>query len=242
MQESRPEVQSKLSALLIVPIQRVPRYKLLLTSLFNLTSPSETDYKSLLDSLTKVENAAAHINTIIKEQENMQRLIELQRCIQNYEPNIITPGRKLIKEGVLHQIDAKSSHSIKMHVVLMNDIIMFCKMKRAEVKVNSLKCNSIFPLSKCRVQPVHDKGSFKVICQNEEIVLFDNSYSETVKWVEEIEAAIETLVNDRKTLRKESTVRRPVKRKDLSEYNEIGLSPGKKLRKRISPFVSKKNI
>jgi hypothetical protein len=48
MQETRPEVQSKLSALLIAPIQRVPRYKLLLTSLFNLTMPSEKEYDSLL--------------------------------------------------------------------------------------------------------------------------------------------------------------------------------------------------
>jgi hypothetical protein len=51
MQETRPEVQSKLSALLIAPIQRVPRYKLLLTSLFNLTMPSEEEYDSLLGTL-----------------------------------------------------------------------------------------------------------------------------------------------------------------------------------------------
>ncbi|XP_044255249.1 putative protein tag-52 [Tribolium madens] len=236
LQETRPEVQSKLSALLIAPIQRVPRYKLLLSSLLKLTNTSDEDYESLQDSLTKVENAAHHINTIIKEQENMQRLIELQRCLLSGEPNVITPGRKLLKEGILFQI-SKSGHSRKTHVVLMNDIIMFCKMKKEEVKVNSLKCCGIFPLAKCKIETVYDKGAFRVVCQNEEMVLYDGSYSETVKWVEEIESAIETLVNDRKTLRKESTVRRPVKRKNLGEYNEIGLSPGQKLRKRKSPFA-----
>lgn len=84
---------------------------------------------------------------------------------------------------------------------------------------------------------VRDKGAFKVICQNEEMVLYADSYAETVKWVEEIESVIETHVNDRKTLKKENTVRRPVKRKNLNEYNEIGLSPGKKLRKRKTQFV-----
>ncbi|EEZ99641.1 rho guanine nucleotide exchange factor 39 [Tribolium castaneum] len=241
MQETRPEVQSKLSALLIAPIQRVPRYKLLLSSLLKLTNPSDHDYQSLFDSLKKVEDAANHINTIIKEQENMQRLIELQRCLINGEPNVITPGRKLLKEGILFKI-SKTGHSQKTHVALMNDIIIFCKMKKDEVKVNSLKCCGIFPLSKCKIQTVYDKGAFKVVCQNEEIVLYDGSYSETVQWVEEIESAIETHVNDRKTLRKESTVRRPVKRKDLGEYNEIGLSPGKKLRKRKSPFLEESNV
>lgn len=46
-QESRPEVQNKLSALLITPIQRVPRYKLLLMQLLDLTLPAEDSYNSL---------------------------------------------------------------------------------------------------------------------------------------------------------------------------------------------------
>lgn len=36
----------------------------------------------------------------------------------------------------------------------------------------------------------------------------------------------------RKTLRKESSNRRAVKRKDINEYHEIGLSPGQPLKKR----------
>lgn len=46
-QESRPEVQNKLSALLIGPIQRVPRYKLLLTQLVELTTENESGFSLL---------------------------------------------------------------------------------------------------------------------------------------------------------------------------------------------------
>jgi len=45
--ESRPEVQRKLNSLMIVPIQRVPRYKLLLEQVLLYTSPADADYKSL---------------------------------------------------------------------------------------------------------------------------------------------------------------------------------------------------
>lgn len=45
--ETRPDVQTKLNSLLILPIQRVPRYKLLLQQVLLYTSPSERDFKIL---------------------------------------------------------------------------------------------------------------------------------------------------------------------------------------------------
>lgn len=45
--ESRPEIQTKLNALMITPIQRVPRYRLLLEQVLMYTSPSDPDYKIL---------------------------------------------------------------------------------------------------------------------------------------------------------------------------------------------------
>lgn len=45
--ETRPDVQTKLNSLLILPIQRVPRYKLLLQQVLLYTSPQERDFKIL---------------------------------------------------------------------------------------------------------------------------------------------------------------------------------------------------
>lgn len=45
--ETRPEVQRTLNSLMIVPIQRLPRYKLLLDQVLLYTSPSENDFKLL---------------------------------------------------------------------------------------------------------------------------------------------------------------------------------------------------
>lgn len=189
--------------------------------------------------MRKVGDAAEHINKIIKERENMQRLIELQRCLQENDLNIITPGRHLTKEGTLMRIsNNKSSYSQKTHVVLTNDIIIFCKIKKEGLKVNSLKCSGIYPLNKCRIMEILDKGSFRLICQEEEIVLYHKSFSETRDWIECIKSSIQTLLEDRKTLRKENSARRPVKRKNVNEYNEIGISPGRKLKKKRSSYVS----
>ena len=45
--ESRPEVQSKLPALLITPVQRVPRYRLLLEELLKYTSKDHDHYSNI---------------------------------------------------------------------------------------------------------------------------------------------------------------------------------------------------
>uniref|UniRef100_A0A6P7GAZ5 Rho guanine nucleotide exchange factor 39 n=1 Tax=Diabrotica virgifera virgifera TaxID=50390 RepID=A0A6P7GAZ5_DIAVI len=231
-QETRPEVQNKLSALLITPIQRVPRYKLLLTQLLNLTKPTEDDYVSLKECLEKIEDAAEHINKIVEDQENMQRLLELQRSLKSGEPNIVTPGRTLVKEGILIKMGTKNSPSEKLYTVLMNDIILFAKTKKEELQVNSLKCMSIFPLGKCKVLEILDKGCMKILCQNDELVLYHDQFSETKIWIETLKEAIESHLSGKRTLRKDSSSRRPVKRKDMFEYHEVGISPGRPLIKK----------
>ncbi|XP_045463410.1 rho guanine nucleotide exchange factor 39-like [Harmonia axyridis] len=231
-QETRPEVQNKLSALLIAPIQRVPRYKLLLQQLHELTSPSEPDYQSISDSLFKVEEAAKHINKVVEDQENMQRLLEVQRCIKNNQPSIITPGRVLLKEGTLLQFDGKVGPSEKFYVILLNDIILFCKMKSNTLKPNSLKCKKIFPLNKCVVIENAEKGCFQIHCEGEDFILYDRVLSVTKDWVKATNDAIDNCIEKRKTLRKESSSRKPVKRREFNEYNDIGLSPGIPLKRR----------
>lgn len=168
----------------------------------------------------------------------MQRLLELQRCMRSSEPNVIKPGRKLIKEGILVKMSTKNAPSEKLYTVLMNDIIMFLKMKKDDISVNSLKCLSIFPLSKCKIVEVLDKGCLKILCQDEELILYHNQFSETKTWINKIKEAIESHLSDRKTLRKDSSSRRPVKRKDLHEYHEVGLSPGRPMKKRKNVSIS----
>jgi hypothetical protein len=63
-QETRPEVNNKLSSLLITPIQRVPRYKLLLKEVLRHTIPRQQDYIILQGSLN-IFIFSLIINTII---------------------------------------------------------------------------------------------------------------------------------------------------------------------------------
>ncbi|PBC28696.1 Rac guanine nucleotide exchange factor JJ [Apis cerana cerana] len=90
-QETRPEVGRKLPSLLITPIQRVPRYKLLLKEVLQHTSNKHKEYNLLQVCLVEVEKAARHINTFIEQYEETQKLLKLQKCIMN-PINLVKPG------------------------------------------------------------------------------------------------------------------------------------------------------
>lgn len=234
LQESRPEVQSKLSSLLIAPIQRIPRYRLLLKQVLDYTSPVDADYLALKSALEMIEEAAKRINRLVEEEEHSQSMLQLQRCLVNQQPSLIKPGRRIIKQGLLNKMSQNGTHSYKRYFVLMSDIIMYCKVKGSDPKVaNSLVCSAILPLSKCKITEILNKGSFRIDCQEEELTLYHESLAESEHWATTIKATIKRYTENRLTLRKENTIRRPVKRKHLDLYEEPDLSPGRPLRKRL---------
>lgn len=57
-----------------------------------------------LEAVKEMNNIVEHIETLMTEQENICRMITIQRCLQNGKPKIITPGRKLLKEGKLDKV------------------------------------------------------------------------------------------------------------------------------------------
>ena len=50
-QESRPEVGCSLTSLLITPIQRIPRYRLLLKEVLHWTTPDHIHYSVILGNI-----------------------------------------------------------------------------------------------------------------------------------------------------------------------------------------------
>ncbi|XP_055846861.1 putative protein tag-52 [Episyrphus balteatus] len=229
--ETRPEVQRKLNSLMIAPIQRVPRYKLLLEQVLLYTSPADADFKLLKESVKLVESTVSHINSVIEDQEVTQRLLNLQNSLINRTPNIVKPSRKVIKEGILNKVNRKGDE-IKRYCVLMSDIFMYCKILKDRPKdtvvENSLECCCIFPLKKCKVYEMFP-GNFKITCQGDGIILCTSDLNLGRTWVGFIKDAIELHIICRKTLRKESSKRTPIRKKDIKYFDsDFIMSPNKR--------------
>lgn len=93
---------------------------------------------------------------------------------------------------------------------------------------NSLQCSCIFPLKKSRMTEVFP-GTFKLTCQGDGIILCADDVALSKSWMAAIKETIELHIQCRKTIRKGSSKRTPMRNKDLKNFgiDEV-LSPSKK--------------
>lgn len=79
---------------LILPIQRIPRYELLLRDLLAVTAESNADYHELTEALKNVKQVADHVNSLVKQYQNSERAIQLGL------KELLAPARRLVADGV----------------------------------------------------------------------------------------------------------------------------------------------
>lgn len=116
--------------------------------------------------------------------------MQIQLNLSGGKPNIIMPGRKLIKEGVLMKVSQKSDKGKPRHFVLMTDSLMCCK-----IKSGSLESSWMFPLRKCTVEPVLGRGVFSITSSGHSILLYSEDSKICDEWVESINTAKAQVIN-----------------------------------------------
>uniref|UniRef100_T1JE05 DH domain-containing protein n=1 Tax=Strigamia maritima TaxID=126957 RepID=T1JE05_STRMM len=205
-QQTRPEVQTSLSSLLIQPIQRIPRYKLLLQELLKITDQND----NIKTALAQIETITKEINNQLRVGDIMRRMLAIQKMLVNDQPKIIVPGRHLIKEGSLQKISS-SKRFLTRQFFLFNDMLMYCKQQKIAKNGRLWICRCVLPVRHCRVSPVGGDGNrqrfyFKVTCFDVELNLFSENYCNAKLWMDAISKTAMQFVENRKTLRKMSTI------------------------------------
>uniref|UniRef100_K1R8D2 Uncharacterized protein n=1 Tax=Magallana gigas TaxID=29159 RepID=K1R8D2_MAGGI len=227
-QEEKADMMGlKINALLITPVQRVPRYKLLLEDLLENTSTDHHDYEELKEAVQKVSDIATHINNHIKQHENFQKMLSIQKCFDKSAPKLLTPGREFIKEGILKKISKRGGKPHDRMFFLFSDILLYGKPRLLDSTNNSYTCCCVLPLKHCQLETVFGGskrgaqenteagGMFKITCKDESLLLFSNDPEEMKSWTNELDSAIRKLSNNRSTLRKPSSNKAPMRGRSL---------------------------
>jgi len=253
-QENKEEMQGlKLRALLITPIQRIPRYKLLLDTLLEKTSPDHPDYKKLRDACAEVSNVATHINECLRLHENFNKMLSIQNSlIGDSAPRILAPGRKFLREGLLSKVCDRGGSKDRMFF-LFNDILIYARKETT----CTYTCRGVFPLINCIVEqvmggtrgPSEGGALFKIFCKGKTLLLFSTSKQNARSWIRDIKNAISELHTNLASLRRgdtdpftppdaafvrDSKMRRSKAAKELLKKNNP-LSPMQQLRNCTSP-------
>ncbi|ELP86490.1 guanine nucleotide exchange factor, putative [Entamoeba invadens IP1] len=87
-----------LGSLLITPIQRLPRYRLLLKDLLKHLSDKDLDFPDVKKSLEEIEKVTLFVNTQSKKQENNEKVVQLQTNVRYLPPTLLLlqPGREMV--------------------------------------------------------------------------------------------------------------------------------------------------
>ena len=93
-----------LNAYMIMPVQRIPRYVLLLNQLVENTIEGHSDYNALKESLRDMKQLAEYIEGKKAEAESVYEVISVQDKLMGKFDNIVAPGRAYKTEGTVREL------------------------------------------------------------------------------------------------------------------------------------------
>ena len=103
----------------LAPVQRLPRYKLLLRDYIKQLEEDSEDYEDTTKALEIVSNAATKANNNMKT-EKLQNMLKLQARVGDFE--LVKPGRELLKEGDV--MKNSRSEVVPRYLILLNDCLL----------------------------------------------------------------------------------------------------------------------
>ncbi|KAL6076105.1 putative mitochondrial DNA polymerase I protein C [Balamuthia mandrillaris] len=129
-----------LPSFLITPVQRIPRYKLLLTDLAKHTWEEHPDYKNLILALEKITETATYVNQKQNEALNVQKVLSIQSTLTGKRlESLVDPQRRFVREGSLIELNDKGKSGKQRWFILFNDIIVRCKMSASMLRKSMKK-------------------------------------------------------------------------------------------------------
>ncbi|KAM3616415.1 uncharacterized protein V6R79_017599 [Siganus canaliculatus] len=186
-----------LGDLMIKPVQRIPRYELLVKDLLKHTAEDHPDHLSLLDAQRDIKRLAEKINKGRRSAEEAERearvIQEIEAHIEGVE-HILNPQRKFIRQEMV--MEAKTVGGKKdRSLFLFSDLIICTTLKR---KSGSLRRSSMSLYSAASVIDTSSKYKFLWKLPLEDVEVVKSSTQTTNK--ESIQKTISRLDEDLSTL------------------------------------------
>ncbi|KAJ0064449.1 hypothetical protein NL108_006522, partial [Boleophthalmus pectinirostris] len=110
---------------MLEPVQRIPRYELLLKDYLHRLPEDAPDYSDAQKSLELIATAAEHSNAAIKKMERMRKLLKVYELLGG-EEDIVNPTNELIKEGHMLKLSNKNGTTQDRYLILFNDRLLYC--------------------------------------------------------------------------------------------------------------------
>jgi hypothetical protein len=118
-----------LSSLMIAPVQRLPRYVLLLKELYKRTDDSDDDKVLISEAIHVLSQITQDVNEAKRLMESTERMMILQSKFDGSFQDLIRPHRRLTREIDVHYKMHASKNLREGRIFLFNDMILWTNLK-----------------------------------------------------------------------------------------------------------------
>ncbi|XP_077862817.1 FYVE, RhoGEF and PH domain-containing protein 4-like, partial [Saccoglossus kowalevskii] len=162
---------------MLEPVQRVPRYQLLLGEYLKSLPEDSDDIKATEDALEKISKATMKSNNEMKKLEKFNRLMVIQSAIIGAK-NLIEANRELLKDGKIIKLSARRGESQERYLYLFNDILLCCSIHNKLMTTAKHKVRARLDLSGMVVKDIADAERTFCISARQKVVEFQASTEE----------------------------------------------------------------
>ncbi|KAH0790422.1 FYVE zinc finger family protein [Histomonas meleagridis] len=146
------QLRDTVDAYLIMPVQRPPRYRLLLQALLQ-TTPEGTDEEVIKSAVQKVSDEIAKIDDQISALDEAVKMGELQSHFHDFDFFVL--GRRLLCDSEVRKFSRKRTNV--RHLILFSDLLLVAE---PGLLPQSLKVNKVYPSGEYLIANVIDNGPF----------------------------------------------------------------------------------
>ncbi|XP_042121926.2 FYVE, RhoGEF and PH domain-containing protein 2 isoform X3 [Peromyscus maniculatus bairdii] len=176
---------------MLEPVQRIPRYELLLKEYVQ-KLPAQAPDRADAQTLDMIFSAAQHSNAAIAEMERLQGLWEVYQRL-GLEDDIVDPSNTLLREGPVLKISFRRSDPMERYLFLFNNMLLYCIPRVLQVGAQ-FQVRTRIDVAGMKVRELTDAEfphSFLVSGKQRTLELQARSREEMIAWMQACQAAID---------------------------------------------------
>eukprot|EP01088_Endostelium_zonatum_P015996 TRINITY_DN4135_c0_g1_i6.p1 TRINITY_DN4135_c0_g1~~TRINITY_DN4135_c0_g1_i6.p1 ORF type:complete len:436 (-),score=102.46 TRINITY_DN4135_c0_g1_i6:73-1380(-) len=177
-----------LASLLIQPVQRLPRYQLLIQELIKCTEKDHVDYVNLNKALEVVKELNKYVNERKRVSDNKAKITELQKKITQMPIVLDQPHRVFVQQGELNGFSQTIPRRRNSEVFLFNDLMIRA---RTITKDEKWEYEEHLTLAGLDIQKLPGSGSFVVKKKDAEWTFFTNVAKDLEAWFVQLKSSID---------------------------------------------------
>ncbi|XP_029034160.1 FYVE, RhoGEF and PH domain-containing protein 4-like isoform X1 [Osmia bicornis bicornis] len=208
---------------MLSPIQRLPRYELLLKDyLRNLTEES-ADYEDtknmaffLVEALELVSTAANHTNEAMKKIDKFKKLLEIQESIYD-TTDLVSATRELVKEGRIVKISARSGDHQERQLFLFSDLLLLCSIRLIPGPLYRLRAKFLIEnLEVIEGDNLETANTFYIRDKDKSVELYTHAAEEKAAWLDALLDTMQEMMKRKASLKTGNVKTLVIKTDDVS--------------------------